>query len=135
MGFGNNLVEYLSWFDQHLQNLTRFGSAVNVKVYITDEGPDRINSNCEDISRNGSVNTLLSGAACEDVNQSASLEYKKLSAESVIWDAMQTVGNHEKVLVAACGPSSLMDAVRDSVDSIRCKGGHWIDVHFEDFGG
>lgn len=90
-------------------------------------------SNYEEISGTGNVQGLLSEAACKVVERVANVRYKKMRTETVIREGMQEVGSHQRALVAACGPKSLMDAVRDSGDSCRSKLGHWVDVHCEDF--
>ena len=60
--------------------------------------------------------------------------YGRLNAEDAIGEAMRTAGSSQLTLVAACGPHSLMDSVRDSTDGFRACG-HRIDVYCEDFGG
>ncbi|KAH6970943.1 ferric reductase NAD binding domain-containing protein [Ilyonectria sp. MPI-CAGE-AT-0026] len=152
-------TEQLSWYSEHLHNLTRLGSNVNVTLYVTSEdllssatsaeqsltGSEEIHgemetalstrsiSNYEEISETGNVQGLLSEAACKVVERVANVRYKKMRTETVIREGMQEVGSHQRALIAACGPKSLMDAVRDSGDSCRSKLGHWVDVHCEDF--
>lgn len=156
---GNNASEQLSWNSEHLHNLTRLGSKVNVTLYVTGEDPissttntkqaltgseeiqgemesalsTRSTLNYEEISETGDVQGLRSEVACKVVEHVANVRYKKMRTESVIREAMQEVGSHQRALIAACGPKSLMDAVRDSVDSCRSKPGHTVDVHCEDF--
>lgn len=90
-------------------------------------------SNYEEISETGDVQGLLSEAVCKVVKHVANVRYKKMRTETVIREALQEVGSHQRALIAACGPKSLMDAVRDSGDSCRSKLGHRVDVHCEDF--
>lgn len=56
-----------------------------------------------------------------------------MTPEVVFAEVLGEVNSHERVLVAACGPSSLIDAVKDSVDSWRDKSELGIDLHCEDF--
>lgn len=90
-------------------------------------------SNYEELSETGDLQRLLSEASCKAVEHLTNARYMKMRAETVIREAMQEVGSHQRALIAACGPKSLMDAVRDSGDSCRSKLGHWLDVHCEDF--
>ncbi|KAI1614880.1 ferric reductase NAD binding domain-containing protein [Exophiala viscosa] len=149
-------TEHLSWFSEHLHNLERAGSSMKVRLYITSEesstSPENasyLNSGLEDIQRllpvddafadedmlkTGIMHPLLSGKAQKGLEHIINVKYGKMSTERVICEAMQGVEGHHRVLVVACGPTSLLDAVRDSVDHCEDKSGYSIDVHCEDFG-
>lgn len=80
--------------------------------------------------------TEVDHSACRMMDeQAANVTFGKMNARTVILEAMQGVGNNQRVLFAACGPKALMDAVRDSADIYRIEHGYRIDVHCEDFGG
>lgn len=68
-------------------------------------------------------------------DQAAIVKFEKMSARDVIAEAMQGVRKAHRVFLAACGPKSLMDVVRDSADTYKSGNGYRIDVHCEDFGG
>lgn len=88
----------------------------------------------EECLGNGETLWLLKGATRKVVKHGYDFEYGKLSAENVICEALQTVRSQQRVLIAACGPPSLMASVRDSADRYRREAGYIIDVHSEDFG-
>lgn len=65
----------------------------------------------------------------------ASFERKKSDAGELVRRTIFSSGSHSKILVAVCGPKSLMNAVKDSVDECRGSMDARIDFHCEDFGG
>lgn len=84
---------------------------------------------------NGERQWLLGETTPETTKHVADLRNEKMKVEKVIREAVETVGKYQRVLVAACGPQSLMDAVRDSADRYRKDAGYMMDVHCESFGG
>lgn len=95
--------------------------------------PMRDRFNGDDILEAGGPHEILGETSSWCITQNFKCIYKRMSAGSVISEAMQEVGPDQRVLVAACGPSLLMDAVRDSVECARNNPGCTIDVHLEDF--
>ena len=61
------------------------------------------------------------------------VQYTRMNTDTVIQESMQKIGSHQRVLIATCGPKSLMDAVRDSVDICRMDPSSRVDLHCEDF--
>ena len=119
-------------------------ASVRVTLYITSTEPDSslnenitaVHSACkpQDAVENGEVQPLLGRVGYISAKPAVNLEYKRMNVNSVVDDAMQGVQSHQRVLLVTCGPTSLMDAVRDSAASAERKWGHRIDVHSEDFG-
>ena len=66
--------------------------------------------------------------------QMANIRFEKLSVRDVITEAMHGMGKTDRIFLAACGPKSLMDAVRDSAEAYKAGNSYRIDVHCEDFG-
>lgn len=62
------------------------------------------------------------------------IEYSKLDVEAVVRKALLGSGGHQSVLIATCGPKSLTNAIRESVDDCKDETSHNIDMHCEDFG-
>ena len=58
---------------------------------------------------------------------------EKLNVSVVIQNAVGAVGAHQRVLVAMCGPASLTDAVRNTVEDLRDLTGFQCDFHEEQF--
>jgi hypothetical protein len=131
-----------------------------VKVYVTDEqsrgSPAAITPTataCQQVT--GEVesegllrdNALNYGTASEmgDIDgifqqttsdeQTSDLNFEKVDIDVVISKSLEVAGRHQRVLVASCGPKSLMDDVVDSAHKWQNKRGLRIDVHCEDFDG
>jgi NAD(P)H-flavin reductase len=132
----------LVWFAKHLKTLTSPGSAVKVTVYITNAQPDEDIFVLPDVPKSeedGEDNEeepLLRSSTSQSVEDAASLniEYRKLDVETAISDAVLSANGNQRILISTCGPKTLMDAVRDSVDMHCRKTSNSIDVHCEDFG-
>lgn len=136
----HNSAEHLSWFHRHLRRYRKSGSQTRTTLYITDEDPATTSlksivsesSDCDE-------DLLETDDLLVPTNEIAELvdnvEYKKLDTDMAIQGAIRKVASHERVLVATCGPKSLMNAVRDSVDRCRMDSNNRIDVHCEDFSG
>ncbi|KAH7311537.1 hypothetical protein B0I35DRAFT_488926 [Stachybotrys elegans] len=114
---------HLTWFSEHIYNLAKTAPTVNIIVFITSE--------------DGTGSDILHGFpqsnAWDGIRGLITVKHEKMNADKVILDSMQAVEKHQQVLVAACGPSSLMDAVKDSAHSWRTRGSCGLDVHCEDF--
>lgn len=84
----------------------------------------------ETISGTDDMDTLL---ANDVTKHGLDLKFTKMNANVIINDVMEATETKQRVLVATCGPKSLMDDVRDSVFRWQEKPGVRIDVHSEDF--
>lgn len=91
-------------------------------------------SSYDTISDENETGRLLNETAC-DVVRTPNVKFEKLNTDAVIRETLETVGSHQRVLVATCGPVSLMDAVEDAVEGWQNKRGVKIDIHREDFDG
>lgn len=132
----------------------KMGPAVKVSLYVTNEeatsssvataydGPYDVESQLLSgnrtpgygaISSADDTSSLLARTNGHEVEQAYNLHFRRIDIESVISDAVQSVESRQRVLMATCGPESLMEAVRDSAESWRKKRDLRIDVHSEDF--
>ncbi|WYZ44775.1 hypothetical protein EsH8_VIII_000091 [Colletotrichum jinshuiense] len=145
-------IEHLSWFYGHLHNVSKVGSAVNVTVYVTSDETmatpieseiqkgiesgllsQRGGFNYGTTSETASTERLLTGTASDAVERTFNLNFTRMDVNVVIGETMGAVESCQRVLMVACGPESLMDAVKDSADIWRHKRSLGIDVHYEDF--
>ncbi|KAH6689505.1 ferric reductase NAD binding domain-containing protein [Plectosphaerella plurivora] len=135
-------TEQLEWFAKHLKRLIRPGSGVKVTVYVTNAQPGEDIFVLPDVPKyegdeeDREEEPLLGGCPSRHTEHTAgiTLEYNKLDIETVVGDAVISSDNHQRILISTCGPKTLMDAVRDSVDMHCRKTNNSIDVHCEDFG-
>jgi hypothetical protein len=156
----HTLLEHLNWFRHHLLNITKAGYPLSVKVHVTDEQPRGSSAAkpptatvCQrvigEVESEGLLrdNALNYGTASEmgDVGelfqqttsdeQTFDLNFEKVNIDVVISESLKVAGRHQRVLVASCGPKSLMDDVVDSAHKWQNKRGLTIDVHCENFDG
>ncbi|CAK7216118.1 hypothetical protein SEUCBS140593_002762 [Sporothrix eucalyptigena] len=137
-------TDMLSWFRDHLLNITS-RPTVNVTIYVTgSEKPPQVKGSAvdmrdvlpeipkSDISEAGELESLL-GNHSPAPEAMATIEYGKMSTDAVIDKAMQTVSGDDRVLVAGCGPSTLMEALRGSVVRYGAKNECRIDLHCEGY--
>jgi ferric-chelate reductase len=140
--------------------LASAGLPIHVTVYIT--GPKSSVSHYDaadtvakcDLTQNGiESKSLLQGSASrygtiqqadatsEQPVSPENIDYAKLcdiktarmDTEVVFEKILRTVSSHDRVLVATCGPKSLMNDVRESVDHWRNKSDLAIQMHSEAF--
>ncbi|CAH0052280.1 unnamed protein product [Clonostachys solani] len=69
-----------------------------------------------------------------ELNNMHGLKYEKLRAEAMIHESIQAAGRDSRVLIASCGPKSLMAAVSAAATQYMTPEGPSIDVHCESFG-
>ena len=62
------------------------------------------------------------------------LVYGRPDTESLIREAVQSVAKDQRVLIAACGPTSLIEEVRDTAASCIQANGPAVELHCEQFG-
>ncbi|KAF9876777.1 hypothetical protein CkaCkLH20_05623 [Colletotrichum karsti] len=132
--------EHLAWFQNHLQRLRRASPTAAIRLHITDEksktdsdtaptaAPESQHHrntpttgllseagtlNYETVSELGNAESLLSEASLCIDEQLFDLRYERMDVQEVVADAMRTVEDHDRVLIATCGPESLMDAQYD----------------------
>jgi hypothetical protein len=152
----------LSWFYEHLCRFARHGLKIVIYVTneATTTSPDevvRAALECSKIELQNTVKTRLlskkdapsyetiteytdiemrlddaSDNDEEGLDDIAQFHHERMKPEDEIAHIMKEADRGHKVLVAACGPSSLMDAVTDSVD--RWRDTRNIDLHCESFG-
>ncbi|VUC37575.1 unnamed protein product [Clonostachys rosea] len=72
--------------------------------------------------------------AIKIIKNEANIIYGKLCTTALIQGVMQTVNSQDRVLIAACGPTSLTNDLRDSVDDYQSHFSSTIDIYCEDFG-
>jgi hypothetical protein len=69
-----------------------------------------------------------------ELNDRRGLKYEKLRVEAMIHDSIQAAGSDSRILIASCGPKSLMAAVSAAATQYVTPEGPSIDVHCESFG-
>lgn len=158
------MAEHLTWFEEHLSNLSSNSSTVALKLHVTsqelpilDEKYTKVHTGLEKASKqmestiaDGTLPYLAEPAGAgdmENVNEKEpqrlstvraadfdGVRYGKFKADAAIQEAIEGLTNNHRVLVAACGPSSLMNAVLDAVEKCRKMDGPSLEVHCEQFG-
>ncbi|KAH7169998.1 ferric reductase NAD binding domain-containing protein [Dactylonectria macrodidyma] len=68
-----------------------------------------------------------------DLESRFDIKYQRLRANDIISDIVRSTGVNQQVLVAACGPRSLMKDVMMTVGSCMRSDGPSIEVHCENF--
>lgn len=144
----NYVTEHVSWFRDHLLNLGEFGPNVNISIFVTNQ-PSAGSNNAAQM--NGTESPLLSGGEIVDyetisgtddmesllandvTKHGLDLKFTNMNVNVIINDVMEATETKHRVLVATCGPKSLMDDVRDSVFRWQDKEEVRIDLHSEDF--
>ncbi|KAF4855043.1 Ferric/cupric reductase transmembrane component 1 [Colletotrichum siamense] len=137
--------QHLSWFQEHLHRISRSGSSIDVKLYVTGDSsregtstemPSNARTN-EGAVNYGSISHdtegLLTSTTSNEIEDAFNIRFEKVNIEQEIGVALEGVATEQRVLVATCGPESLMDDVRDSADRWRNSRGLRIDIHFENF--
>lgn len=76
---------------------------------------------------------LLTNTTTNEIEDAFNIRFEKVHVEQEIGVALEGVATEQRVLVATCGPESLMDDVRDAADRWRNSRGLRIDIHFENF--
>lgn len=90
--------------------------------------------NYETISRIDDERPLLDSDDDTDVDEIGDLRFTKMDTRDVLSESFQDVRLDQRVLVASCGPQSLMNSIRDVTDEYL-RLGYRIEAHSEDFGG
>ncbi|KAH8714443.1 hypothetical protein BGZ61DRAFT_492900 [Ilyonectria robusta] len=68
-----------------------------------------------------------------DLDSRFDIRYEKLRASEVIFETVKSVGINQQVLIAACGPFSLMNDVNTAAGACIRSDGPSIEVHCENF--
>lgn len=140
-------LEHLAWFGDSLRDLASADSTVNMFLHITKEEPGPMGSdglvvfpefaNFGVKSENSEAQPLLTRTASKDSQPGlkASVVYERMNPQTVVQNAMFNMGSHEQILICVCGPKSLMDRVKETVNDCWADSNPRIDIHCEDFGG
>ncbi|KAI8648240.1 FAD-binding FR-type domain-containing protein [Fusarium keratoplasticum] len=140
-------TEHLAWFGDSLRDLASADSTVNMFLHITKEEPGPMGSdglvvfpefaNFGVKSENSEAQPLLTRTASKDSQPGlkASVVYERMNPQTVVQNAMFNMGSHEQILICVCGPKSLMDRVKETVNDCWADSNPRIDIHCEDFGG
>ncbi|KAI1465918.1 ferric reductase NAD binding domain-containing protein [Daldinia caldariorum] len=170
--------ENLSWFTQHLQNLSNHVHApkIALKLHLTRFAPSSSINRDDSIERRstsvasadmkpsnlerGNDNFAISGPGSSAVTRYESdkdekdmeamrhqeipsaatsttmlpIVHGRPDTEAEIRAAVESLSNDQRVLIAACGPSSLTKIVRDIGASYIKVDGPAVEVHCEQFG-
>ncbi|KAH8659044.1 ferric reductase NAD binding domain-containing protein [Ilyonectria robusta] len=145
-------TNHLGWFKEHLSALKTQSSHVAVKLHVTGQelssSPDlRIEKKSQEVtsnvtatkehdSMNDNIEANTSGNSSDDSPDAVEFEevvYGKMIPENTILEAMQHLNRNSRVLIAACGPVSLLDAVATTVGSLDVAEVPIIEVHYEKF--
>lgn len=62
------------------------------------------------------------------------LVYGRPDTEGLIREAVQSVSKDQRVFIAACGPTSLIEVVRNTTASCIRADGPAVELHCEQFG-
>lgn len=145
--FTNERVEHLGWFGEHLRDIQNASPTVNISLHVTNDGRDAVGGEevvvlpkvdeYERKSETGEAEPLLHASATRKTKDDlkALVAFKKLDAGALVRSRLLGAKSHHRVLIIACGPSSLMNAVRDTADECRWETNCRVDIHCEDFGG
>ena len=149
--------EHLAWFQEHLKKLAAAQASINVILYITGEDveedskvsvrhsenwtseetillPKGTAQSYQTISQVDEELSSLSDDPDADSIRNDDLRYTKLDTQDLLSETLQDVGLSQRVLVASCGPLSMMNSIKDATDEY-IRSGYRIDAHSEDFGG
>ncbi|ETS83875.1 hypothetical protein PFICI_05751 [Pestalotiopsis fici W106-1] len=153
-------IEHMSWFHESLHHLANSGLPVLITVYVTGHEPPAerdIAANTYEVCHETQIGTqsslvsdrstarygtfqqadmlakFLAGPADDGFAELHNIKIGRMDIEVVIGESLQTLDSQSRVLVTACGPRSLMDAVRDSADKWRDKSEVALQVHCEAF--
>ena len=136
----------LSWFEREL-GVLRSSPFVNVVVHATRPGNEPKPLPIDDpefktSSPNDSLPTTFE-ARSEKVElpsvaiplfASLGVHSGRPNIPAIIKEVVLNAGQHERVVVAGCGPVSLMDATRQGAAACISTSGPSIDLHLEQFG-
>lgn len=62
------------------------------------------------------------------------LVYGRPDTEALIREAVRSVSKDQRILIAACGPTSLIEVVRNTAASCIRADGPAVELHCEQFG-
>lgn len=148
--------ENLSWFAECLRDLSSYPS-INVALHVT--GPSSHLAPYRDYSPGSSTPVLMAagdflpqigqGGAVEsldrlvndpgaqgesfDAEDKFAVNYARLSVREAVHDALRGMVADQRVLIAACGPRSMMDEVRAVAGDCITFDGPSVKVHCENF--
>ncbi|TVY49572.1 Ferric/cupric reductase transmembrane component, partial [Lachnellula occidentalis] len=138
--------EMLEWFSEQLKELTD-SSLVNIRLFSTRGStsdstfvPDSL-----DEEKNSSTNLPASSKNSHDIEKQiaspvssadivASPQSGRPDIAAIIDDIVEKSEDNDRIVVAACGPDSLMQATRSTVAKNIKVNGPSIELHIEQFG-
>ncbi|EFX01008.1 ferric reductase transmembrane component 5 [Grosmannia clavigera kw1407] len=143
----------LAWFGSHIDTLTNFDAHVEMTVHVTADTPQGLSTDSEGSlpvdseKMHGSPLPSNSSADDEKAVQGRlsapatalscfglkNIRYEKLRVAETIESIVSTIGNGQRVLIAACGPTGLMKDVRTAAAACIRPEGPSIELHYESF--
>lgn len=102
----------------------------------SQEVTSNVTATKEHDSMNDNIEANTSGNSSDDSPDALEFEevvYGKMIPKNTILEAMQHLDKNSRVLIAACGPVSLLDAVATTVESLDVAEVPIIEVHYEKF--
>lgn len=129
----------------------RSGLNINITVFVTRKhrlvgeslcrNPEMVQRDINEITpilTKGSSHTYESIQRVEGLQETlagVNFKFERMEAGPTVEEAIGEVADAERVLVAACGPSSLTDEIKDTTEGIGTFANYMIDTHCEDFDG
>ncbi|KAI2623816.1 ferric reductase NAD binding domain-containing protein [Xylaria nigripes] len=154
--------ENVSWFTRYLKDIMSHESAhkIMMKLHLTrlaptptsnsagreKEYPEFTAPNTAESSRAPSEKDLVRDVSVRGVSEKDSepaltidglnlpFVHGRPDIEFSVRKAIASLGNDKRILVAACGPTKLIDTVRDTTAKCISVGGPSVELHCEQFG-
>lgn len=136
----------LEWFSEQLKELTD-SPLVNVHLFSTrsSTSDNTLVSHSSDEEKNSSIDPPPSSKNSHDIEKqiaspvsSADVAYSPQSGRpditTIVNEIVEKAEDNDRVVVAACGPDSLMQATRSIVAKNIKVNGPSIELHVEQFG-
>ncbi|TVY20703.1 Ferric/cupric reductase transmembrane component 2 [Lachnellula arida] len=138
--------EMLEWFSEQLKELTA-SPLVNVRIFSTrgSTSDNTLVSHSSDEEKNSSMDPSTSSKNTHDIEKqiaspvsSADMVYSpqigRPDIATIINEIVEKAEDNDRVVVAACGPDSLMQATRSTVAKNIKINGPSLELHVEQFG-
>lgn len=119
--FANSEPKYLSALEKEIGSPSGSGTESS-STSLHERDPEKNNDN---ESTKGSTSTL------DGLN--LPIVYGRPDIETLVREAIMSVGKNERVLVAACGPMGLVDNVRNTTANCISVDGPSVELHCEQF--
>ncbi|KAL0943106.1 uncharacterized protein CTRU02_200992 [Colletotrichum truncatum] len=129
--------EQILWFHEHLNKMANLDTTELASVGTEDQtGIEHGLLSSVDILTYRAINKTneMPPETVGDITgHNLSINHTRLNIEVVIGEGVRTAKSGQRLLVAACGPESLVNGVRDSAETWQSKRDFMIDVHCEYF--